>query len=129
MTTSHISVKQDEYGNVLNDHKTYLGLVVGLLIRPVVFAWTDEQGSHLDILMTYEPAQYGNLQRGMNSKTDLFIAVSGYGMFGFELNGFEKYPTYVGEKLGMGGSNLTTIALAEMINAVCNLLEVSRNEI
>ena len=73
--------------------------------------------------MAYKPVQYGNLQRGMNALTDLFVAVSGFGMFGFELNGNVKDAAYVGEKLNLGGRNTTTEKLAELINGVCRELE------
>lgn len=115
---------QDEYGTVTNSQKTYEGLAKWLFeYHAVVFAWTDQEGTQLDILMTHNPPQLGYLQRGMNTETDLFVAVSHFGMFGFELNGAEKFPSYVGEKLGLGGENTTTVKLAELINGVCRELE------
>jgi hypothetical protein len=121
---STIEVDQDEYGTVLNSKKTYESLVHNLKHEaPVVFAWTDQEGTQLDILMAYRVMQYGHLQRGMSANTDLFVAVSHFGMFGFELNGTEKFPSYVGEKLNLGGINTTTEKLAELINGVCRELE------
>lgn len=120
---------QDEYGTVINGEQTYDGLT-GILIahHPAIIAWTDEAGTQLDILLAYSPAQYGSLQRGMSSDTDLFVAVSNCGMFGFELNGSEKFPGYVGEKLHLGGENDSTVKLAELINAVCRRLEAKRSK-
>lgn len=100
---------QDEYSTVLNSEKTYQGLAKWLFeYHAVVFAWTDQEGTQLDILLAHNPPQLGRLQRGMNAFTDLFVAVSSFGMFGFELNGIQKDAGYVGEKLNLGGTNTTT---------------------
>ena len=115
-------VDQDEYGTVINSQKTYEVLADILRIDSVIFAWTDQEGTQLDILMAHNPVQFGHLQRGMSAATDLFVAVSHFGMFVFELNGMEKFPGYIGEKLGLG-TNTTTEKLAELINGVCEELE------
>jgi hypothetical protein len=125
-----VVIKTDEYGTVIN-HKDTFTFIANMLqaerdFGSVVFAWSDEQSSQYDILMTYKPLQFGHLQRGMNAGTDLFVAISGLGMFGFELNGAWKSAGYVGEKLGLGGSNDTTVALADLINGVCRRLEKTR---
>lgn len=120
---SPVSVDQDEYGTVFNSEKTYRGLAERLWeYHSVVFAWTDQEGTQLDILMAHNPPQFGKLQRGMSALTDLFVAVSHFGMFGFELNGIEKDAGYVGEKLNLG-MNVTTEKLAELINGVCKEFE------
>lgn len=104
-------IRQDEYDTVLNHKDTFETLAA--LLR------TDQQGTQLDILLAYTPFQFGNLQRGMKSATDLFVAVSHFGMFGFEINELEKFPGYVGEKLGLGPDvNPTTAELAALINGV-----------
>lgn len=119
-------VSQDEYGTVINTGHTYTGLAKILKTgTPVIMAWTDEEGTQLDILLAIHPAQFGILQRGMKSTTDLFVAVSSFGMFGFEMNNTWKSAGYVGEKLGLGGSNATTIKLADLIN---DLIEELRKE-
>lgn len=118
-------IKQDEYDTVINDIETFKGIAELLAApdpTPVIFAWTDQEGTQLDILMVLQATQFGHLQRGMSSATDLFVAVSSFGMFGFELNGIEKFPGYIGSKLGLDGENATTIKLAELINAVCREL-------
>jgi hypothetical protein len=120
-----VEIDQDEYLTVFNSENTYKCLVDRLKYSyPIIFAWTDQEGTQLDILLVYKPRQYGNLQRGMHAATDLFVAVTGFGMFGFELNGIEKAPSYVGDKLGLGGTNTTTEKLAELINGVCRELEL-----
>lgn len=112
-------IRQDEFDTVLNHDETYA--VLAAVLRTdfcVVFAWTDGHGTQLDILMACNPIQYGHLQRGMRSTTDLFVAVSSFGMFGFEINDLEKHPSYVGEKLNLGGHNDMTAELAALINGV-----------
>lgn len=116
--------EQDEYGCVVNSQDTYEALSTWVKIHGyVIFAWTDQDGTQLDILMAYRPLQYGKLQRGMDTLTDLFVAVSDFGMFGFELNEKEKSPRYIGEKLNLGEDNITTQELAKLINGICRLLE------
>lgn len=117
-------MNQDEYGCVVNGQKTFQGLAAVLEHSgQVVFAWTDGHGTQLDILMSYKPEQFGTLQRGMSTLYSLFVSVGSFGMFGFRLNGAEKFPGYVGEKLGLGGHNNTTAELAGLINGVCTELE------
>lgn len=122
-------IKQDAFGMVINHDDTFSHLAKILSTEyeetPVVFAWTDGHHTQLDILMVYgfRAVQYGSLQRGMLARTDLFVAISGYGMFGFKLNGNWKSPKYVGEKLNLGGHNETTAELAELINGVCERIK------
>lgn len=107
----------DEYNIVINSPNTYKVIKSYLDTGAIAFAWTDEAGSQLDILMAYNVPVVGYLQRGMRGK-DLFIAVSGFGMFGFSINYGDKHPAYVGEKLNLGSVNETTEKLAELINGV-----------
>jgi hypothetical protein len=114
----------DDFGEIENGEKTYDSIIKGLSRgTSVIIGWTDAAGTHLDILFTISPIQAGSLQRGMSSATDLFVAVSGFGFFGFDIKSSERYPSYVGEKLGLGTiSNPTTEKLAELINAICRKL-------
>lgn len=118
----------DEYDTTLNGEGTYKNLAALLRTdHAVVFAWTDQAGTQLDILMTYQPVQFGHLQGGMAAATDLFVSLARFGMFGFELNEQWKAPSYVGMKLGLGpDTNETTEALSELINGVCRELEAKR---
>jgi len=109
---------QDEYGEVLNGKKTYKSIASTLEQNgSVVIGWTDQAMTHLDILFTVAPIQVGGLQRGM-SHADLFVSVSAYGMFAFDIKEDYLHPGYVGEKLGLSGENTTTIRLAELITEV-----------
>jgi len=92
----------------------------------VVFGWSSDDDVHLDMLMAYQLAELGNLGRGMSGDDDLFVAIAGMGMFGFELNGLDKHPTYVSSKLGIA-VDATTVELSELINGVCRNLEGGSN--
>lgn len=122
-------MNKDKYNTVTNGFNTYKVIadtISGAAARPVMIAWTDGAGTQLDILFVYGKSchQAGYLQRGMRASTDLFVAVSGHGFIGFELNGAWKSPGYVGEKLGLGSnSDSTTIALADLINGICDSLK------
>lgn len=130
--------QQDEYGTVVNSQQTYESLATTLIQKgQVIFAWTDGKGTQLDILLSYSPTQYGHLQRGMRSNasdyldylsySDLFVAISHFGMFGFLLNGVDKEPSYIGDKLNLDGDNETTQELAKLINGIAGLLVKPRH--
>lgn len=117
-------VDRDEYGEVINSRKTYLGIGQALKTgHSVIIGWTDQEGTHLDLLFCIYPLQAGPLQGGMKAATDLYVGAARHGMFGFELNGSWKSPGYVGSKLGLGDNeDDTTKALSELINGVCKEL-------
>lgn len=110
---------QDEYDTVINSPETYKGIAKHLRGHEpmALFAWTDQAGTQLDLLIAIPPHQAGHLQRGIRAG-DLFVCVCGIGTFAFDINDSEKHPGYVGEKLGLGDTNDTTTALAELINGV-----------
>ena len=111
------------YEPLRNGEETYYHLAEFLRYEhAVVFGWSSDDDVHLDMLMAYQPAELGNLGRWMNGETDLFVGVTGVGMFGFTLNGIYKHPTYVGNKFGIS-VDTTTVQLAELINGVCRNLE------
>ncbi len=110
------AVSQDEYGEVYNSANTYARLAVMLASENTcVIGWTDRRGSHYDILLSRQPQQVGPLQGGQRGGTDLFVAISRCGCFGFDLVTEESHPNYVAEKLGLG-SGVTSEALAELSN-------------
>lgn len=112
-------MQTDKYGEVLNRAGTYDEIVAQLNThsRSMIIGWTDEEGSHLDILFTLQPRQEGNLQRGSRGPTDLFVSIMGIGAHGFALDSDDIDPGYYGEKLRLG-DNITTTKLAELVNNV-----------
>lgn len=109
----------DEYGEIINGPNTYEAIAaeIGSQTRnSVVIGWTDEEGSHLDVLFALRPTQFGNLQRGYRGVTDLFVAVMGFGTAAFEC-GSQSHPGYYAGKLGLG-DNITNTKLAELIDNI-----------
>jgi hypothetical protein len=115
----------DSYGEVINSLTTYV-VVTETLKRDgsVLIGWTDGEYTHLDVLFVLRPHKFGNIQRGLqHTHRLLFVSVIGFGTFGFDVfdrNG-DLFPSYVGEKLGLG-ENVTTEALTTLINEVIERL-------
>lgn len=107
----------DEYGEVINGEDTYKGIAEELSKNAVLVGWTDQNGTHLDILFTLTALEYGTVQGGV-SKNDL-ISIMRWGAFGFNPNEKETHSGYYDEKLG-GSRALgpTQDPLAELINGV-----------
>lgn len=85
-------------------------------------AWTDGDGTQLDILFAYDALGYGPLQGGaVGGPSTLFVAIMRMGAFGFAMNGMEIYPSYVSEKLNVGGS--TALMLSHLLNGVRAAIE------
>lgn len=111
---------QDEYGTVFNSEKTYTGLAK-ILNRhgSAIIAWTEQQGSQMDIWLTVQPIQAGPVGRGLRATTDLFVAVIGFGAFGFEIDRNNAlHAGYVAEKLSWGEVNITIEKITELIEGV-----------
>lgn len=110
---------QDEYGVVANSPDTFRAATEELrLTGAVSLGWTDNASSHLDVLLVLSPTQVGPSNRMDTRPSKLFVAVAGFGMFGFavERKG-DLHPSYLAEKVGMRYS-VTTEALAELVNGV-----------
>jgi len=114
-------MKTDEYGEVVNGPATYEWVRDFMLMsQPIIIGWTDGAGSHHDILFVFNPMTTFNLQGGLTAAGELFVSVMRIGAWGFrtDRDGQDLHPNYVGEKLGMAGQSVTTIALTELINNV-----------
>ena len=114
-------MNRDFYGEVYNGEETYKEIAGEIKDGgQCIFGWTDQKGTHFDILMTTSPVHLGGgLQGGLRPRHDLFVCLMRIGCFGFEINNQEKHPGYVNEKLGTR-INLGSSAedLAELINGV-----------
>lgn len=109
----------DSYGEVINGNETYRGIAEELESNAVCVGWTDQDGTHLDILFTLKPLGYGTFQGGIAPRRDLFVSIMRVGAFAFEINDMDTDPGYYAEKLARGnffGSAAT--ALADLINGV-----------
>lgn len=124
------SLTTDEYGEVLNSPETFKHLAETIRAKgSTVIGWTDQQGSHLDILLVARPEQFGLLQRGLRGSTDLFVGIAGYGMHAFAIRAYDKLcPGYCAEKFG-SQKNVTWVKVAELIDGVADAIAESEGEI
>ena len=86
----------DTYGEVINGEKTYHGIAEELGQNSVLIGWTDQAGTHLDILFTLEALKFGTVQGGIKD-TDLFISIMRGGAFGFEVEHADTAAGYYAE--------------------------------
>lgn len=117
--------RDSEY-EVINTHDNYVRIARLLFNaeKPVLIGWTDQMGTHYDILFTFH--RYGIIgcqpytYQGGISTHDLFVSVMRKGSFGFDV--MYDHDTwlscdYVAEKLNLSGGP-TTEKVAELINGV-----------
>lgn len=109
-------MKKDTYEEVINHQETYDDIAFLLKTQSVCIGWTDQAGTHLDILFSLGAKVDGHLQGGVQMY-DLFVSIMRVGAFGFKIEKQDTHPGYYGEKLGIG-YNTTTEKLAELINGV-----------
>jgi hypothetical protein len=110
---------QDAYNVVENSPHTYRAAAAELRgFGSILLGWTDNNFSHMDVLLVYEPREVGPLNRMDSRASKLIVAVAGRGMFGFAVRGDDPiHHAYLAEKLGFSPS-VTTEALAELVNGV-----------
>ena len=109
----------DEYGEVINHKKTYIDIAHHLRKEGrILIGWTDENGTHFDILFVLNPILEGSNIQGGIRQTDLIVGIMRIGLFGFEVARQDTNYGYIGGKLNIGGQNITTEKVAELINGV-----------
>ena len=117
-------INLDEYGEVVNSPETYQHIAQASVDREnILIGWTDEAGSHYDILFTHGAITPNDnrktVQGGIKPDNDLFISIMRKGAFGFAINNTWTSPGYFGEKLMPSGAYSETLdKLAELINGV-----------
>lgn len=114
-------VNIDKYKEVINGNKTYNTIANSISdFSSALIGWTDQAGTHLDILFCYMPGYISPsyFQRGIRGN-ELFISIIGTGAFGFKLSQEKLAPGYIAEKLGIQnfGEDLIN-AFAELVNNV-----------
>jgi len=114
---------EDSYGTIVNGENidTFEWAAEMLsTFGSVIFAWTDQEGTQLDILLTYKtgfsPSNISLLQDGVRHN-DLFVSIMRMGSFGFEISHDDTFPSYYAEKLGLGGE-ATAEKLAVLLNGI-----------
>jgi len=116
----------DEYGEVINSDETYQAIARKLCITgSMLIGWTDEDGTHVDILFTLTPKKRGNIQGGLHLGTNLFVSIMRLGAFGFDIHEVDTPSGYYAAKLNLGGPNATTDKLADLINGVKDELRIA----
>ena len=112
-------MKQDIYGEIINDVKTYKDIANNLKDGSnVIIGWTDEEYTHLDILFSFRAYKdmKNYLQRGIRGN-ELFVSIIGLGSFGFDANANEKEPGYIAGKLNLTGKS-TVEKFGELVNGI-----------
>jgi hypothetical protein len=112
-----MSYETNSFGEVVNHPETFNKIATALLTNGVVVLnWTDEAGTLLNVLLSYDPVRWGSPGGFVDSGNHkLWIGVAGRGLFGFGY-GSHSYD-YVAEKLGLR-PDLTASKLVELIDGV-----------
>lgn len=116
----------DKYGEVINGKETYLEIANELLNgKSCIIGWTDQGYDHRDILFTYQPRQYGNLQRGLRW-CYLYVSIMDYCSMGFLIEvktDNRKHKSYIMEKLRLN-ENECDEKICELINGVIHEIDL-----
>ncbi len=113
-------MNKDDYGEIINGTKTFDKIAEELLnYGRCIIGWTDEGCDHRDILFTYKPHKYGNLQRGLHWAY-LYVSIIDFTSMGFLIeinNDNRKDKGYIMEKLRLN-NNPCDIKICKLINGV-----------
>ena len=111
-------MKKDKYGEIINHKDTYQNIARKIdILGKILIGWTDEEGSHFDILFVLNPFIDGTNIQGGIKKTNLFVSIMRVGAFGFDIKNKDTHYTYIKEKLHIT-SNTTAKKVAELINEI-----------
>ena len=115
----------DVYNEVINGSDTYKKIAKDLLdTGKCIIGWTDQRYDHRDILFTYKPKQYGNLQRGLKW-CYLYISIMDYASMGFLIEmrtNNKKDKGYIMEKLRLHDNECDN-KICELVNGVIGELD------
>lgn len=110
----------DEFGTLKNNSEAIKWVLSKLEnSKSVAFAWTDEEGTQLDLILTYkpfyDPENARLIQGGVRVQHDLLVSVLRHGAFGFQTGKdiTETHFNYYKEKLNVGFP-----AFADFLNAI-----------
>ena len=119
-------MNKDSYDEIINGEETYKQIAKELVeYGRCIIGWTDQGCDHRDILFTYKPHKYGNLQRGLRW-TYLYISIMGFTSMGFLIEDNtdnRKYPSYIMEKLLLH-DNPCDNKICDLINGVIHELDI-----
>lgn len=121
----------DEYTEVINGEETFKKIAEELLeYGRCIVGWTDQGCDHRDILFTYRPHKYGDLQRGLKW-TYLYVSIMGISSMGFLIENKTdnvKHNSYILEKL-MLSDNSCNNKICDLINGVIHEIDLRENRI
>lgn len=110
----------DKYDEVINGEETFKTIAKELLTYGrCIIGWTDEGYDHRDILFTYQPHKYGNLQRGLRW-TYLFVSIIDHTSMGFLIEDIadnRKHKSYIMEKLKLNDNDCDN-KICDLVNGV-----------
>lgn len=108
----------DNHGQIYGAHQVVADAIASVVpFRPVVISWCDGHGTRLTVLFAI-PTKVG-IVPGLNPvDTWLYVAIEGYGTYGFAIRSEALAPGYIAEKLGRGTVNPTWETLAELVNNI-----------
>ena len=112
-------MNRDDYDEVVNGQSTYQDIADQLSVqKPVIIGWTPENGSHFDVMFVVQPKFLSRNIQGGIQEDYLFVTLMRLGAFAFEMidRGGELFPSYIGEKLNVSGSDADK--LTELIRGV-----------
>lgn len=114
-------MNRDNYNEIINGQGTYETIARWLCdenFGRVLIGWTDEIGTHYDVLFVLAAPSFGsNIQGGINSDKDLFVSIMRKGCFSFNCEHEDTHYSYYAEKLNLDGDD-TNKKLSELINGV-----------
>lgn len=123
-------MNKDKYEEIINGEETFQKIAKELLsYGRCIIGWTDEGYDHRDILFTYRPHKYGNLQRGLRW-TYLFISIIDYTSMGFLIEDNTdntKHLNYIKEKLRLYDNSCDN-KICELINGVIKYIDKLRSD-
>ena len=116
----------DKYEEVINGNKTYNRIAKNLVDSgKCIIGWTNEGCDHRDILFTYKPKKYGNLQRGLRW-CYLYVSIMDCSCMGFLMEDYRdnvKHNDYIKEKLRLHNNNCDD-KICELINGVIHAIDL-----
>ena len=121
----------DSYGEIINGEDTYKTIAKNLLdTGKCIIGWTDQGFDHRDILFTYQPKQYGNLQRGLRW-CYLYISIIDFTSMGFLIEmrtDNRKHKGYIMEKLRLNDNSCDN-KICELVNGVIHEIDILESEV
>lgn len=113
----------DTYCEITNSQQTYHCIAYSACLNPILIGWTDGNGSHYDILFTYQPycPNQSNIQSGLK-KDYLFVSIIHGSCYGFEIkpNAYLS-ARYISEKLGVNEAPELSALLTGVVKRIYEL--------